>query len=105
LARFKHPTHAPGWRPPLKEKGLGQDLIWLTPYKSAKREKKPWPRSLSHKRYFKDTVFGKLTERFYAEKVRARDAWHFFSRWLRRILSHTITFFFCHQDHKWNTAD
>jgi len=85
------------WSPPLKEKGLGQGLIWLTPYKLAKREKKPWPRWLSHKRYLIDTVFSQLTERFHAKRVWARDAWHFFSRWLRKILSHTIAIFFCQQ--------
>ena len=83
------------WSPPLQEKGLGQGLTWLTPYKSAKREKQPWPRWLSHKRYLIDTVFSQLTERFHAKRVWARDAWHFFSRWLRKILSHTIAVLFC----------
>ncbi len=85
------------WSPRLKEQGLQQGLIWLTPYKSAKREKKPWPKWLSHKRYLIDTVFSQLTERFNAKKVWARDAWHFFSRWLRKILSHTVAVFFCQQ--------
>lgn len=85
------------WSPPLQEKGLGQGLTWLTPFKSAKREKKPWPRWLSHKRYLIDTVFSQLTERFHAKRVWARDAWHFFSRWLRKILSHTVAILFCQQ--------
>ena len=84
--------------PFLKEKGLGQGLIWLTSYKSVKREKKPrLPRWLSHKRYLIDTVFGQLTERFHAKRVWARDVRRFFSRWLRKILSHTIAVFFCQQ--------
>jgi hypothetical protein len=83
------------WSPLLQEIGKRQGLTWLTPYKSAKREKKPWLRWLSHKRYLIDTVFGQLTERFHAKKVWARDAWHFFSRWLRKILSHTLAVFFC----------
>jgi len=85
------------WSPNLREKGSEQGLIWLTPYKSAKREKKPWPRWLSHKRYLIDTVFSQLTERFHAKRVWARDAWHFFSRWLRKILSHTVAVLFCQQ--------
>jgi hypothetical protein len=85
------------WSPALKEKGWAQGLFWLTPYKSAKREKQPWPRWLSHKRYLIDTVFSQLTERFHAKRVWARDAWHFFSRWLRKILSHTVAVFFCQQ--------
>jgi len=85
------------WSPALKEMGWAQGLIWLTPYKSAKREKKPWPRWLSHKRYLIDTVFSQLTERFHAKRVWARDAWHFLSRCLRKILSHTVAVFFCQQ--------
>jgi hypothetical protein len=85
------------WSPALKAQGWQQGLIWLTPYKSAKREKKPWPKWLKHKRYLIDTVFSQLTERFHAKKVWARDPWHFFSRWLRKILSHTVAVFFCQQ--------
>ncbi len=85
------------WSPELKEKGVAQALYWLTPYKSAKREPQAWPRWLSRKRYLIDTVFSQLTERFHAKRVWARDAWHFFSRWLRKVLSHTIAIFFCQQ--------
>ncbi len=85
------------WSPQLQEQGLEQGLLWLTPYKSAKREKQPWPIWLSHKRYLIDTVFSQLTERFHAKRVWARDIWHFFSRWLRKILSHTVAVFFCQQ--------
>ena len=85
------------WSPALKEKGLSQGLFWLTPYKSAKREKQTWPRWLSRKRYLVDTVFSQLTECFHAKRVWARDAWHFFSRWLRKVLSHTMAVFFCQQ--------
>jgi hypothetical protein len=73
---------------------MAQGLIWLTPYKSAKREKIPWPRWLSHKRYLIDTVFSQLTERFHAKRVWARDTWHFFSRWLRKILVIRLLFSF-----------
>jgi Transposase DDE domain len=87
------------WCPPWREKGMEQGLFWLTPFKSAKREQKPWPRWLSHKRYLIDTVFSQLTERFHAKRVWASNAWHFFSRWLRKILSHTVAMLFCQQLH------
>lgn len=85
------------WSPPLREKGCSHGLSWLTPYKSARREKRPWPRWLSQKRYLIDTVFSQLTARFQVKRVWARDAWHFLSRWLRKLLSHTIAVLFCQQ--------
>ena len=37
-----------------------------------------------------ETVIGQLAERFHMEKVRARDIWHQFSRFWRKILAHTL---------------
>lgn len=72
--------------------------IWLlAPFKSASREKQPWPRWLKHMRYRIETVFSQLTDRFHAKKVWARDAWHLLSRWFRKILSHTVAVYFCVQ--------
>ncbi len=34
---------------------------------------------------------GQLTERFHIEKVRARDLWHQFSRFWRKLLAHTAS--------------
>jgi hypothetical protein len=85
------------WSPALQQKGQAQGLAWLTPFSSAKHEKTPWPKWLRHKRYLIDTVFSQLTERFHAKRVWARDTWHFVSRWLRKILSHTIAVFFCQE--------
>jgi hypothetical protein len=39
-----------------------------------------------------------LVERYRAKKVWARDRWHLTSRWLRKILSHTMTFHLCQED-------
>lgn len=83
------------WSPTLAENARPQGLTWLTPYKSAKREKEPWPKWLKHKRYRIETVIGQLVERFHAKKVWARDAWHLISRWIRKVLSHTMAFFLC----------
>jgi hypothetical protein len=85
------------WKPELAEKGRLQGLYWLTPYRWASREPAPWPTWLKHKRYRIDTIFSQLVERFHAKRVWARDAWHFWSRWLRKILSHTLAVFLCMQ--------
>jgi hypothetical protein len=37
-----------------------------------------------------ETVIGQLTERFNAKRVWARDAWHCWSRSLRKVLAHTL---------------
>jgi len=42
-----------------------------------------------------DTVFSQLLERFHAKRVWARHASYFFSRWLRKILSHMVAVLFC----------
>lgn len=83
------------WKPELAAKGRSQGLLWLTPYRWASREPQPWPRWLKHKRYRIETVFNQLVERFHAKTVWAKDAWHFCSRWLRKVLSHTIAVFLC----------
>jgi hypothetical protein len=67
----------------------------LAPYKSAKHEKQPYPRFLTHMRYRIETVFGQLVERFHAKRVWARDLWHLTSRWMRKFLSHTLAVYFC----------
>jgi hypothetical protein len=40
-----------------------------------------------------ETVIGQLTERYHAKRVWARDAWHLWSRWLRKLRSHTLAAF------------
>lgn len=76
----------------LKEKGLHL----LAPYKSAKREgKKGWPRWLVNKRRRIETVISQLVGRYRAKRVWARDTWHLMSRWLRKVLSHTLAFYLC----------
>ena len=85
------------WKPDLFEKLKATGLCFLAPYKSAKREKQPWPRHLSHVRYRIETVFGQLAERFHAKRLWARDLWHLTSRWARKLLSHSIAVFFCLQ--------
>jgi len=70
-------------------------LHLLAPYKSAKHQKQPYPRYLTHLRYRIETVFGQLVERFHAKRIWARDLWHLTSRWMRKFLSHTLAVYFC----------
>jgi len=86
------------WKPELRERLKTQGLHLLAPYKSAKRQKQPYPRYLTHMRYRIETVFGQLVERFHAKRVWARDLWHLTSRWMRKFLSHTVAVFFCAQN-------
>ena len=44
-----------------------------------------------------ETVISQITERYRAKRVWARDRWHLTSRFLRKVLSHTIAVYFCQQ--------
>ena len=84
------------WSPRLFEQlSKEQGLELLAPYKSKKREKERWPRWLVQKRRRIETVFSQLVERYNAKKRWARDRWHLTSRWLRKVLSHTVAVYFC----------
>lgn len=86
------------WKPELMARLKTQGLQLLAPYKSAKRQKQPYPRFLTHMRYRIETVFGQLVERFKAKRMWARDLWHLTSRWMRMFVSHTLAVFFCAQN-------
>lgn len=86
------------WSPALNEKLAAQGLRLLAPFRSAKREKARWPLFLIQKRRRIETVIGQLVERFHAKRVWARDSWHFFSRWLRKVLAHTLFVSLCQQE-------
>jgi len=86
------------WSPALFEACEKQGLALLAPYKSAKREKHPWPKALGQMRYRIETVIGQLVERFNVKKVWARDEWHLWSRWLRKVLSHTVAVLLCQRN-------
>jgi hypothetical protein len=85
------------WKPELMEDLRQQGLHLLAPYRSAKREPFRFPRTLTHMRYRIETVIGQLVERFHIKKVWARDLWHLTSRWMRKLLSHTVAVYFCFQ--------
>ena len=83
------------WNPALTARLQSQGLKLIAPFRKASREKKPWPRRLVNTRRRIETVIGQLVERFHCKQVWARDAWHFFSRLLRKVLGHTLFVSLC----------
>jgi Transposase DDE domain len=57
-----------------------------------------WPRWLSKKRQKIETLFSQLVSRFNMKRVWARDAWYFASRFIRKVLSHTVAVLFCRRE-------
>jgi len=57
-----------------------------------------WPRWLSAKRQKIESIFSQLVERYKMKAVWARDTWHFCSRFLRKILSHTLAVVLCRRE-------
>ena len=71
----------------------------IAPYRWASRDPDPARAPLlSRFRYRIDTAFGQLVDRYRAKRVWARDAWHLWSRLLRKVLSHTLAVHFTAQD-------
>ncbi len=78
------------YSPGLGEKLASHGLRLIAPFRSRKRERKPFPSWLTCLRRRIETVIGQLVERFNTRRVWARDAWHFYARLLRKILAHTV---------------
>jgi len=79
------------WSPSVCTALSAQGVVLLAPYRSAKRDPRPaWSAQLSRVRYRIDTVFGQLADRCAVKRVWARDAWHLWSRLLRKVLMHTL---------------
>jgi hypothetical protein len=57
----------------------------------------PLPSWVTQHRRRIETVIGQLVERDHARRVWARDAWHLWSRWQRKLLSHTLDVDLCEQ--------
>jgi hypothetical protein len=63
-------------------------------------QKRPGPRlphRLTQARRRIETVIGQPVQRYNAKRVWARDAWHLWSRWQRKLLSHTLAVYLCQQ--------
>jgi hypothetical protein len=81
----------PYWSPSVCTALSAQGVVLLAPSRSAKRDPRPaWSAQLSRVRYRIDTVFGQLADRCAVKRVWARDAWHLWSRLLRKVLMHTL---------------
>lgn len=68
-------------------------LYLQTPFRSNMQDERPknflyW---MMGTRRLIETVIGQLTDRFRIEKIRARDLWHQFSRFWRKLLAHTVS--------------
>jgi hypothetical protein len=72
--------------------------VWLlAPSRSVKAPGPRLPHRLIQARRRIETVIGQLVERYHAKRVWARDAWHLWSRWQRKLLSHTLAVYLCQQ--------
>ena len=84
---------------PARASLLADRGIWLLapPSRSTRRPGPRLPRRLTQARRRIETVIGQLVERYHAKRVWARDAWHLWSRWQRKLLSHTLAVHLCQQ--------
>lgn len=84
------------WSPDLKEDLARGGVSLVAPKRTnKKRERHPWPRWLTSVRRRIETVISQLVERYRTKRVRARDRWHLTSRFLRKLLSHTVAVYLC----------
>jgi len=92
------------WSPLLREQlhDLEGGPMLMARFKRKNRTEKErglvWPRWLGAKRQKIETVFSQLVSRFNMKAVRARDTWHFCSRFVRKLLSHTMAVIFCRRE-------
>ena len=79
-------------RPTLQTELKEQGLHLQTPLRENMKDDRPkdFLKWLMGTRRLIETVIGQLTERFHIERVRARDMWHQFSRFWRKLLAHTV---------------
>jgi hypothetical protein len=80
-------------RPELYEELKARGLYLQTPLRDNMQEERPksFLQWMMGTRRLVETVIGQLTERFHIEKIRARDLWHQFSRFWRKLLAHTVS--------------
>jgi hypothetical protein len=82
--------------PILKESLSGYGIRLIAPVRTnKKRDMHPWPRWLTNVRRRIETVISQMVERYGAKRVRARDLWHLTSRFLRKVLGHTLSVCLC----------
>jgi DDE family transposase len=86
------------WSPALRADLAADGLALLARPRGAAAKTPAWPRWLVQKRRRIETVFSQLTERYHAKQTWARDAWHLTSRWLRKLVSHTMAVLLCQRE-------
>ncbi len=85
------------WSPARAELLANQGVWLLAPSRLVKDPGPRLSRRLTQARRRIETVIGQLVERYHAKRVWARDAWHLWSRWQRKLLSHTLAVYLCQQ--------
>ncbi len=89
----------------------GQELLKRRPHRETRRQRVTFagPLQVQEKRRVPlaalvdaketlvETVISQLVERYNPKKVWARDRWHLTTRFLRKVLSHTMAVHFCQQ--------
>jgi len=86
------------WSPSRAERLRRQGLELLAPpSRSAKAKVPRLPRWVTPTRRRIETIIGQLVERYHAKRVWARDGWHLWSRWQRKLVSHTLAVYLCQQ--------
>jgi Transposase DDE domain len=83
--------------PRLAEQLAAQGGWLLAPPRGRSRSQQRPPPWLTGKRRRVETVIAQLTGRYHLKQVWARDGWHLWSRWQRKLLSHTMAVFRCQQ--------
>jgi Transposase DDE domain len=81
--------------PRLAEQLAAQGGWLLAPPRAPRQLQQRPPPWLVGKRRRVQTVIGQLTGRYHRKRVWARDGWHLRSRWLRKLLSHTMAVYLC----------
>jgi hypothetical protein len=83
-------------RPALTELLASQDLNLQTPLRKNMKDPRPKPvvHQMMNMRRLIETVFSQLTDRFNIQSIRAKDLWHFTAKAVRKVLAHTVAFFF-----------
>jgi hypothetical protein len=83
--------------PRLAEQLAAQGGRLLAPPRGARQQRPRPPPWLVGRRRRVETVIGQLTGRYHLRRVWARDAWHLWSRWQRKLVSHTMAVYLCQQ--------
>lgn len=83
-------------RPELTELLASQDLNLQTPLRKNMKDSRPKSvvYQMMNMRRLIETTFGQLTYRFNIQSIRAKDLWHLTVKVGRKVLAHTVAFFF-----------